>query len=90
MKTPAMYIHESGLELNKWIMGKFAEITVNWNTDPEFPIQAPKSIAAAGIYLSGLLVNEKITAETVAKSIGVHEQTVKTNYKKLLEYIKMV
>jgi biotin operon repressor len=52
----------------------------------EHPVNAsPTIIAAASVYATGALVNEKHTQQTIAEAAGVSKAAIRRNYQAILE-----
>jgi hypothetical protein len=48
--------------------------------------RSPSVTAASAVYLAGLLVNEKLTQQTVAEAADVAEQSIRDGYRELFEH----
>lgn len=70
-----------------WTSDQFQEHAEGYarRAELEHPInRAPSTIAAAAIYLAGLLVNEKVTQKEVTAASGVCDAAIRGCYQEML------
>ena len=75
-------------EYDDWTSTEFEETARHYarRAELEHPInRAPSTVAAAAIYLAGLLVNEKLTQEEVTTATGVSDVSIRECYYEMLE-----
>ena len=75
----------SDLELSDEVERRARELIESARTDGLLSGKSPVGLAAAAVYASALLCNEKVTQSEVSEVADISEVTIRNRYKELLE-----